>query len=296
MKEQFDALLGRILNLPKEKVVEFYEADGVTLKADAIDSIVNLDAQRIKQLKDANKEELTRMHDTGYSKAKGEALARYEESLRTEFGIDNKELKGIDLIKEVVAKHSKIEIDDDKVKLHPRYIELERKLANEYLPKADVDKIKAEFEEFKAQIEKAKITSVIKTDAIKLFRALKPVLSKDPARASNQEMDFVEKLISFEFDLQKDGNHIIKQNGQRLETANGNPINFADFVKSEASKYFDFEQQGDKGGAGNSNNNGGGVNIAVPQTEQEYVKMLANESDPVKQVALMNAWKAKNNK
>lgn len=296
MKEQFDALLGRILNLPKEKVVEFYEADGVTLKADAIDSIVSIDAQRIKQLKDANKEELTRMHDTGYSKAKGEALARYEESLRTEFGIDNKELKGIDLIKEVVAKHSKIEIDDDKVKLHPRYIELERKLANEYLPKADVDKIKAEFEEFKTQIEKAKITSVIKTDAIKLFRALKPVLSKDPARASNQEMDFVEKLISFEFDLQKDGNHIIKQNGQRLETANGNPINFADFVKSEASKYFDFEQQGDKGGAGNSNNNGGGVNIAVPQTEQEYVKMLANESDPVKQVALMNAWKAKNNK
>jgi hypothetical protein len=161
------------------------------------------------------------------------------------------------------------------------------------MPKAEYDKVKAEYDEFKTTIEKTKVTSVVKAEAIKVFRSLKPVLSKDPVRATNQESDFANKLTSYEFELQDDGNHIIKVNGKRLENANGHAVSFADFVKSEASKYYDFEQQSDKGNSGNNHDDDKNIHVTLPTTEAEYVDALANEPDPKKQVALMNAWKEK---
>lgn len=293
MKKQFNDLVGKILNLPDEKLADLYESDGTTLKSDAVEQLIKIDAERIKAIKESNKEELTRMHDTGYSKGKGESLTKYEETLRTEFGIENKELKGVDLVKEIVSKNAKVEMDEEKIKLHPRYIELERKLSNEYMPKAEYDKVKAEFDEFKTQIDKSKITNAIKTDAVKVFRSLKPVLSADATIATNQENDFIEKLVKFEYEIQADGNHIIKSDGKRMENANGYPVSFADFVKAQASNYFDFAKQDNKGNAGNGGD-GDPIIVTLPATEKEYMVMLANESDPKKQVAIMNAWKEKN--
>lgn len=296
MNELLESLVGKTLNLPKEKLAEIlYEPDGTTLKPDAIEKLVEIDALRIKSIKDEHKTELTRMHDDAYSKAKGESLAKWEKQIKEELGLQT-DAKGIDLIKEAIAKNSKIELDEEKIKMHPKYLELEKKLNSEYLPKAEYDKVKAEFDLFKEQIEATKVNSVIKQDAVRVFRSLKPVLSKDPVKATNQESDFVTKLTSFEYDLQDDGNHIIKVNGKRLETANGYPISFADFVKSEAAKFYDFEQQEQRGNAGNNNSGANGTSVIVPQSEREYQVMLANEADPAKAVALMNAWKAKNSK
>lgn len=295
MKETLEQLVGRLLNLPKEKVAELYESDGETLKADAIDTLVAIDAARIKALKDAHKDELTKIHDEAYSKAKGESLAKWEKQIKDELGLQT-DAKGLDLIKEAIAKNAKVEIDEEKIKLHPRYIELERKLNNEFISKAEYDKVKKEFDEFKTVIERGKVVDVVKQDAIRIFRSLKPVLSKDPARATNQESDFVEKLTRFDYDIQNDGNHVIMVDGKRLETSNGFSVAFADFVKSEAAKYFDFEVQDNRGNAGNNNNSGSSLNIVLPQSEAEYITMLAKEPDPHKQVALRNAWNAKNAK
>lgn len=293
MNEIFNNLVGRILNIPKEKILaDYYESDGTTIKADALDKLVDLDAIRIKGIKESNKTELTRMHDDGYSKGKAESLSKFEKQLRDEYKIDA-DLKGIDLIKEIIGKNVKIDIDEEKIKQHPRYIELERKLTNEYLPKNEYEKLKVEFDQFKEQIEKSKITSVIKNDALLVFKSLKPVLSKDPVRAANQEADFLNKLNTYNYDIQLDGNHIIKTNdGKRLETTNGYPINFADFVKSEASKYYDFEMQDNKGNGGNDNNQNN-YNTFLPTTDSEYITMLANETDPKKANALMTAWNAR---
>lgn len=295
MNELLESLVGKTLNLPKEKLAEIlYEPDGTTPKADAIDKLVEIDALRIKSLKDSHKDELTRMHDDGYSKAKGESLAKWEKQIKEEFGIQS-DAKGADLVKELISKGAKIELDEEKIKLHPKYIELEKKLNNEYISKADYDRVSKEFEDFKEKNRTEQIGSVIKKDAILAFRSLKPVLSKDPAKALNQEADFASKLLSFEYDLQEDGNHIIKVNGRRLENTSGYPVSFADFVKSEASKYYDFEQQDSRANAGNNNSGGNnGTSMIMPQTEKEYQIMLANETDPVKASALMKAWKEKN--
>ncbi len=295
MNEALNNLVGRVLNISNEQLADFYESDGTTLKADAIDRLAQLDADRIKGIKDNLKEEITKKHDEGYSKGKVESLSKFEKQLREEYKIETADLKGVDLIKEIVSKNAKVEIDEEKLKLHPRYLELERKLTNDYLPKAEYDKLKAEYDEFKTTLEKTKTYSVIKDDAIKAFRELKPVLSKDATRALNQENDFITKLLAYEYEIQENGAHIIKKDGKRLETANGYAVTFADFIKSEASKYFDFEVQDDKGNAGNKGNNNNS-NITIPTDEKEYQKMLANETDPVKAMALVTAWKAKNNK
>lgn len=291
MNEELNALVGKVLNIPNEQIADYYESDGTTLKADAIERFAQLDAERIRNIKESHKTELTTKYDDGYSKGKAETLSKFEKQIKETYGVDA-DLKGIDLIKEIVSKNANVEIDEEKLKLHPRFIELERKLENDYMPKAEYDKVKAEYDEFKNTIEKTKVHSTIKDDALKVFRSLKPVLSKDATRALNQENDFVNKLLAYEYEIQEGGAHIIKNNGKRLETANGYAVQFADFIKSEASKYFDFEVQGGKGNAGNEGGND--FTITLPQSEKEYQIALANESDPKKAVALMNAWTEKN--
>lgn len=286
--DEIKKLAEKIFNLTEDKLADYIESDGTI----NIDGLIELDAQRIKALKEAHKSDLTRMHDEGYNKGKGESLTKYEARLKEELGVQT-DAKGIDLIKELIAKNSKNEIDEEKIKLHPRYIELEKKLNNEFIPRNEYEKVKAEFDQYKDQIEKANTYSAVKQDAVKVFRSLKPVLSKDPVKATNQELDFVNKLIQYEYEVQSDGNHIIKQGGKRLETANGYPVSFADFVKSEAMKFFDFEVQDPKGNAGN-NNSGGGLNVVLPKSEKEYLTMLATEPDPAKAVALMKAWEQMN--
>ena len=83
MNEIFNNLVGRILNIPNEKILaDYYESDGTTIKADALDKLVEMDAIRIKGIKESNKTELTRMHDDGYSKGKAESLSKFEKQLR----------------------------------------------------------------------------------------------------------------------------------------------------------------------------------------------------------------------
>lgn len=291
MNELLESLVGKTLNLPKERIAEIlYDSEG-NIKEGAIDELVRLDADRVNTLKKASKDDLTRIHNEAYSKAKAEVLSDFEAKIREELGVTT-DAKGIELIKDIVAKKSNVQIDEEKVKLHPKYIELEKKLSSEYISKAEYEKTKKELEDFKRNVARESTLSVVKADAVKVFRGLKPVLSKDPARATNQEADFLNKIAAYDFEVQADGKHIIKKaDGTRLETLNGYPIDFDEFIKSEANKYFDFEVQGDKGNAGNQG--GGGLNMVMPKSESEYLTMLANEPDPQKAKALMTAWQAR---
>lgn len=292
-KELLTSLVGKTLNIPNEELASLiYNEDG-TIKAEAVETLASRDATRIQALKDANKDELTKMHDKGYKKATAESLAKFETELREEYGISDVTLKGKDLVKEINSKISKdTTLDEEKVKLHPKFLELERKLTNEYIPKSEYDKLTGEYNEYKTSFERRQILQAVTQDAIKVFRSLKPVLSKDPTRATNQENDFLQKLTRVDYEVQNDGNHIIKIDGKRLETANGHPVSFADFIKSEASKSFDFEVQEQRGNGGNNNTGGQGGSVTVPKTKEEYILAVTNENDPAKRVALKNAWEA----
>ena len=284
------------LNLTDEQFAAIlYADDKTTVKETALTELLALDSERVKTLKAVNKDDLTKMHDTGYKKAQAELMPKFEQSLKDEFGVSESNSQGIELVKEIIAKISKdTNLDDDKVKLHPLYVQLEKKLGTDYVAKAEYDAVKGEFDGYKNHVEKEKVHAVVLTDAIRVFRELKPVLSKDPAKAMNQETDFRDKLKSFEYEVQQDGSHIIKIDGKRLENAQGHPVLFKDFVKTQADKYFDFEVQGGKSNAGNEGGGSGGSG-KMPTTKAEYNLAIATETDPKKRVELMEYWQKSGN-
>jgi hypothetical protein len=283
------------LNLTDEQFAEIvYSDDKGTVKEDAIQRLLALDAERIKNAKSIAKERETELHDKGYKKAQAESLIKFEGSLKEQFGVESTS-QGIDLVKEIIAKISKdTNLDDDKVKLHPLYLQLERKVGTDFVAKAEFEKVKGEFDGYKSQVEKDKVNSIVINDALRDFRSLKPVLSKDPSKALNQEQRFLNELKSFEYEVQSDGNHVVKIDGKRIENAQGHPVLFRDFVKQRAELQFDFELQGTKGNGGNDNSQNNDVHVTVPTDKRAYLVALNNETDPHKRVAMMNAWNEAN--
>jgi len=283
------------LNLTDEQFAEIvYSDDKGTVKEDAIQRLLALDAERIKNAKSIAKERETELHDKGYKKAQAESLIKFEGSLKEQFGVESTS-QGVDLVKEIIAKISKdTNLDDDKVKLHPLYLQLERKVGTDFVAKAEFEKVKGEFDGYKSQVEKDKVNSIVINDALRDFRSLKPVLSKDPSKALNQEQRFLNELKSFEYEVQSDGNHVVKIDGKRLENAQGHPVLFRDFVKQRAELQFDFELQGTKGNGGNDNSQNNDVHVTVPTDKRAYLVALNNETDPHKRVAMMNAWNEAN--
>lgn len=298
MNEALESLVSKTLNLDNAKVAEilYSDAEKKELKADAIDTVLKLDAERVANLKKASKDELTQMHDKGYKKAQAETLSKFENDFKEQVGFKS-DLTGLELIKTWAAEVAKsTEVDEQKVKLHPKFIELEKKLNSEFISKAEYDKVKAEYDDFKANIDKKQTLSVVLRDAQTVFLNLKPVLSKDPTRALNQQQDFLNKLSSYEFQVAENGDHVILKDGKRIDNSQGYPMLFKDFVKAEADKYFDFEQQSNVGNAGNTNTTTGSPYTGkLPQTEEEYRKLLAT-ADRETSAKLMEWWKKEHEK
>jgi hypothetical protein len=286
------------LGITDEQFAEIvYSDDKTTIKDNALQELLNRDAERVKALKATNKDELTKMHDKGHQKGLAEASSKFEQTLKEQFGVGESTSQGVDLVKEILAKQGKdINIDDEKVKLHPLYRKLEVALEKDYIAKSEYDKVTQEFDGYKSNVEKDKVMHVIKSDGLKIFRSFDPVLPTDQVKAYNQELDFINKLGAFEYEIQMDGSHIIKIEGKRLENAQGHPISFTDFIRTQADKYFEFKKQGEKGSAGNNNasgNTSGGSSFSF-KTKQEYLQAQANASDPQEKIKMMHAWNEMN--
>jgi len=286
------------LGITDEQFAEIvYSDDKVTVKETALQELLNRDAERVKTLKAASKDELTDKFNKGHQKGLAEGLGKFEQTLKEQFGVGESAAQGIDLVKEILVKQGQsANIDDEKVKLHPLYRKLEVALEKDFVAKADYEKVTQDFDGYKSNVEKEKVMHVIKADGLKVLRSLKPVLPSDPQKALNQELDFLDKLGAFEYELQIDGSHIIKVDGKRYENAQGHPVAFADFVKQQSDKYFEYAVQDQRGNAGNSGGNGGGGTVTIPKDKQAYMVALNNESDPKKKIELMHAWNASQNK
>ena len=268
--------------------------DEITLKPDASKILLDLDAAKVGGLKKSGKDELTKMHEQGYNKAKAETLSAFEKSFKDATGFQS-DKQGIDLILswgESLKKQTGVE----DVKSHPDYLKLEKRLQTEFVPKSDYDKLMEDFTGFKAGEQKAKTMSVVKQDALRYFRSLNPVIDEDPVVATNREADFLDKLAAFEYEVDANGEHLVKKDGQKLETPNGLTLAFTDHVKSVAQKYFTFRAQSEKGNAGAGRNVGGGnagdgVQHINPKDVAEYNVMIANATNPAERVRLYEYYK-----
>ena len=273
-------LLKTTISLKDDEFAELYSDD--KLKDDAFDILKAKDAERIASINEAHKSELTKVFDAGAKKAKAEELGKFEKEIKTTFEIDT-DLMGVDLIKELVAKKSKVEPVD--VKKHPDYLKLEK----ETIPVKKFEDLKFEFDSFKQTKEKEKVTETLMRDAREVFLSLNPVLNKDKVKAENQVQTFLERVTTTSVLLQEDRNHLLLNvDGKRKEDAHGNPIKFNSFVTEEAEKIFDFEKQKAKGSAGNKNEDG--TPMTVPTNDKEYQEAFVKCTSDKERKELFDAY------
>ena len=293
MDKIFLEFLAKTLNITIEQAAELlYEDPNATekvLKNDALAAILQKDADRVKAIKeglgiDPQKEKDLR--DEGYRRAEKEIMTNFEKSVREEYGIES-EAQGVELIKAVVQKSVQGvkggELTDDKVKAHPLYTQLEKRM-NDELAKLKTDH-QSQIDNMKAEHEKEGTLSKVKGIAKTMLASFNPLIAENTVVAANRETDFLEKFAGYDYQFDDKGNVslIIDKDGKRLENAQGHAVKFNDFVKEKADLYYEYKKQDQKGDPNGGTNDGqnppaGGSKFNIPKSEEEYYQKLGELS------------------
>jgi len=300
MKELLLAFLTKTLNLTSEEAAKLLYKLGEDGKlteefnTDALGKILELDAARVSQIKESGKVDTQELFNNGFKKAQKEVLAAHEKAIREEFGVDNTDLTGIDLVREVISKNTKSkggELTDENVKKHPLYLGLEKTKTSA------LDELKGEYEgkisSIESQYKRNAVLGTVKNDARSILAGLNPVISENQTVAQNRELDFLTKLESYEFQPGQNGEHLVldKETGNRLEDQHGHPVRFTDVVKEKAALYYDFKKQGEKGNGGNEGGQGGkSGGVQVPKTKDERDTAIIAAKTKEERTEIQKAW------
>lgn len=297
-KDLLTGILTKAYNKTSEEISELLynksdDSDEVTLKEGALDLVLDLDATRVSQLKSSakpDKEELKSLRDRTIK----ETMEDFEKKLKVKYGSQSTQ-KGLDLVQEIIDQVSECDISDEKVKQHPLYLELEGLKSRE-----DYETLRKEYDDFKSNQDRLTRFSKVETNILSIFSELNPIESQNPTVARNHRADLLRKFEPYDYELKDDGNHLIIQNGNRIEDKHGNPVKFYDFAKSLISDNYDLAKGDDRGNAGNTGGgNGSGAKVDVPKDEKEYLTKMADfmqRGDKAGAIALQEAWKVMKNK
>lgn len=297
MEQILLGLLGKTLNMTEEQIKSLlYKEDGEEneLKDDALQLLLQKDADRITQIKDANKAG----RDDQYKRGQRETAEKWESDIREAFGLSS-DLTGSDLIAK--AKETKIEgsgngeITDDQVKSHPAYMALqnEKKKEIEDINKEWGQKLKDAESDYNGKVTR----STVNSRALSHIRSMNPVLPEDATKASKRLNLVTHELSNYQFKTDGDQILVIDEDGQQLTDAHNTPVSFEDLVKDIAETYFDFsaEEDGDKGGkngTGNQNKFGSGKfsKTKVPTTPEELQQAMKDAKTPEERKELSEAF------
>jgi len=297
-KDLLTGLLTKAYNKTSEEISELLytkpeDSDEVILREDALDLVLGLDEKRVERLKSSiepDKETLRQINDRALV-----AIAEdFEKKLKAKYGVKSSS-KGLDLVQEIIDQVSECDISDEKVKQHPLYLELEGLKSKE-----DYETLRKEYDDFKSNQDRLTRFSKVETNILSIFSELNPIESQNPTVARNHRADLLRKFEPYDYELKDDGNHLIIQNGNRIEDKHGNPVKFYDFTKSLISDNYDLAKGDDRGNAGNTGGgNSPGANVDVPKDEKEYLTKMADfmqRGDKAGAIALQEAWKVMKNK
>jgi hypothetical protein len=291
-KDLLTGLLTKAYNKTSEEIAELLydkaaDSEEVTLKEGALNLVLDLDEQRVEKLKSTakpDKDSLKSLRDQTIK----EIMEDFEKKMKAKYSLESSS-KGLDLVQEIIDQVSDCDISDDKVKLHPAYLQLEERKTAEY------ETLQQEHEDYKLNQDRRSRLSRVNRDVLGIFATLNPIESENTIVAQTRREDFLKKFEGYDYDIKEDGNHFVKLDGNRVEDKHGNPVKFLDFVQGIAAMNYDFKQSDDKGNAGNQGRNGGGGSVDIPKTEQEYLASMADlmqRGDKESVVKLNTAWRA----
>lgn len=287
MKDILLGFLSRALNRPVDEVARLvYKVadDQITDEPndDALQVLLNLDAERVSSLKGPDR------FNEGHQAGKSEALQKLEKQLRAQHGIQDAELKGLDLINAIVAKAAKAEGDEDKIKTSEPYLALERQLRQQL--EATESEWQSKYTDLEGRQAKQERWMGTAAQIEQHFAELGIVLPTNPTAAQRQKADFM-ALLKEGYDFQVvDGQTIIlDRDGKRVENAQRHPLGVKELVAQLAAERFDFAAQQPAGNAGNGSDGASGnpgSGFQKPKNKQEALSRFYESNDTAERMAL----------
>lgn len=278
VKEFLNGVLSKTLNMDEAGVASLFNEDG-TIKDESVSQVLKLDVERIAGIKPDTK----KYFDDGYKKAQSEILSKRDKELVEKFGIKSDKI-GVELVNEIVAEQIKkagVDLNDEAVKKHPLFISTVDKLSKE-----KEEAIAAESNkliEFQKELKGKETFSNVAKNAISIFENLKPVLPTDSKKAENQKALLIDKLSTYQYDIQGD-KIIVLQDGKVKEDEHGNRIPFDKIVKDTADMYFEFHKTEPKSAPGNgqqkANAQQAPSTLEAPKSHQDFLDTIANSKIP----------------
>ena len=269
------SLLTKTLNKSDDEISELIYtksegSDELTLKEGADEILFGEVEQFVKRIKEGVKPK-QELLENQYKRGQKETAEDFEKDFKNKFSFPS-ELRGIDLVTSYIQtlQDEKSKLTPDKIKLHPVYIDMEKRLKSEATEIYETGKTK--LEEREKQYNKDKDFDQIKTEIRTILTGLNPVLEANPIVANNRIEGFINLFKEFDWEIAADGKHIPIKDGNRIEDAIGNVQYFPILVNNEAKKYFEFKKQEDKGSMGDTKSNGISTgSLTMPKTEAEYM-------------------------
>ena len=288
LKESISSFLLK-MGMEDGKVASLFNEDGTELKPEAVNELIQFDATRVQKIK----AEGTKLFDQGHQKGKADALEGLEKQIIEKYGIDS-DKKGTELIDAIITSKAgaKIELEEDKVKIHPAYIKMQDELTKK-AKQVETD-WKTKYEDRDKQIAKESTFKTIREKALQLVKESKYILPADPKKAENQLRLLEIELQKFEYQ-DNNGDYVITAEGKVVEDEHGNRKNFETIVKSIANNYWDVESGQQRSTPGNNNDQSGagkgtGLNVKTPKNEQEYIKFIGEAKTPEERMAIDDAY------
>lgn len=260
--------------------------DETGVRDDGFENLLTLDTSKTKRLKGDSQT----MFDKGYQKAEAEIKSKAEKSFKEKTGFNEDAETFEELLDKYIEQQAKAPkksaMTDDDVKKHPAYLALEK----ERVPKADFEKVKAEFEDYKAGVSRNEKMNSIKSKVLNKFNTFQIEQIENPTVKAKRTDLFLKEFDGYDYEMDGD-NVIIIKDGKRLEDDHGNLVQFDKFIENTAQEHFVFLKQSPKGSAGNGNPDvkttpAGTVTI---KDEAHYAELMAEldnrqnkETDPAK--------------
>lgn len=301
-REILTEFLGKTLNMPADAVAPLFVENGEEheLKPEAVTVLLQKDAERVKSFKDKIEDERTK----AYSKAKAETLGKFEQEVKSKFGKDS-DKTGLELVEEIISDASAAgkTIDAEKLKTHPEFLKLEKEWNKS--KEAAISAVQKQFDDFKTEKAQEQIFSKVANNADIFLQELKPILSKDPAKAANQKRLLLDELRAFNYQENENDFVILNKEGKRHEDQHGKPITLKTLVQETAGKYWDFETGESRSGSGAGQQQPAGKKGddgkvkwegKVPKNDQEFSAEFAKTTDAMQRVALSEAYQASKQK
>ncbi|WP_162816999.1 hypothetical protein [Myroides odoratimimus] len=265
LRNSLVGVLATTYNMQEEELSKILPVEESAFVADTFKNVVlEKDAAKVSHGKEK--------FEQGYSKAKSEVLNGLETELKSKHKVEE-DLKGVELINHIIHKVSSAEPKIENVSTHPEVLKLLAEKETSF--KKQIEEVKLEYSQKEQQYQKERTFENVSKKALNVLDSLKPVLSTDSNKATNQKNILLNQLKEYDFQ-DNNGELIVLKDGKRHENQHGHGISFEELVKEKASMFFDFQQAeprktpdgGDPGASG----------VKLPKNDDEYAALMTDRN------------------